>query len=82
MCALQIQYLIQLVRLSSWGAIMDDADTGLVKAAYSIGDSLDRLSIAELQALLVDLDAEKARIDAEIIKKDTSRIAADSVFKL
>lgn len=61
---------------------MDDADTGQMKAHYSIGDSLDRLSILELKALLVDLDAETARIEAEIVKKDTSRAAADSVFKV
>ncbi|UOM36094.1 DUF1192 domain-containing protein [Acuticoccus sp. I52.16.1] len=51
------------------------------RTAHTLGDSLDRLSVRDLEELKAALEAELARIDREIGAKDRSREAAASVFK-
>lgn len=49
--------------------------------AFSVGDSLDTLSIAELEARVAALKAEIARIETEIAAKRRHEEAASALFK-
>ncbi len=51
------------------------------RSVHALGDSLERLSVRELEELKVALHAEIERIDREIAAKDRSRDAAASIFK-
>lgn len=51
------------------------------KTDFEIGCDLSNHSIEELQELIETLGAEILRIEAEISSKESSRDAADSVFK-
>ncbi len=51
------------------------------KLAYEIGADLSQLSVAELKALAERLRDEIARIEAAVKAKESSRSAADSIFK-
>ena len=42
---------------------------------------LDRLGVAELRGYIEQLRAEIGRVEAEIVRKDGIRNAADSVFR-
>jgi uncharacterized small protein (DUF1192 family) len=46
-----------------------------------IGDSLETLSLAELERRIKDLDAEIARVRAEIDRKKRHEEAARALFK-
>ncbi len=46
-----------------------------------IGDSLETLSLAELEKRVKDLDAEIARVRAEIDRKKRHEEAARAIFK-
>ncbi len=48
---------------------------------HSLGDSLERLSVVELQELRTACLAEAERIAAEVARRDRSKAVADSVFK-
>lgn len=56
-------------------------DEPLPKRAHALGDSLDRLSVRDLEELKRALLAEVSRIEREIAAKEGSRAAAASVFK-
>ena len=53
----------------------------LTKKGYALGDDLTRLSVRELEALREACLQEAERIAAEIVAKDATRNAANSVFK-
>ncbi len=48
---------------------------------FEIGQDLSKLSVEELKALAQTLREEIARIEATVRAKESSRAAADSVFK-
>jgi uncharacterized small protein (DUF1192 family) len=49
--------------------------------SYELGQDLSKLSVGELQALIDDLKAEVARVEATLAAKQSSRTAAESAFK-
>ena len=48
---------------------------------YELGQDLSKLSVAELRALIDDLKAEAARVEQTLATKQSSKSAAESVFK-
>jgi uncharacterized small protein (DUF1192 family) len=51
------------------------------KKAYELGQDLSKLSVGELAALVETLREEIARAEAARAAKQSSRSAADAVFK-
>ncbi len=51
------------------------------KPEITLGEDLSLMSVAELRARVEALKAEIARIESELRAKDSSRNAAESVFK-
>lgn len=51
------------------------------KTAHEIGSDLSLLSVDELSARIALLKEEIARLEAEQVKKGTSRSAAESLFR-
>jgi len=51
------------------------------KVAVTIGESLETLSVAELQARIVQLEREIARVKAELEAKRRHEDAASALFK-
>jgi uncharacterized small protein (DUF1192 family) len=49
--------------------------------SYELGQDLSKLSVAELQALIDELEAEIARVEQTLATKQSSKSAAESVFK-
>jgi uncharacterized small protein (DUF1192 family) len=49
--------------------------------SYELGQDLSKLSVDELQALIDQLKAEIARVEQTHRAKQSSKIAAESVFK-
>ncbi len=47
----------------------------------TLGESLESLSVAELQARIAALTAEIARVEAELAAKKAHEAAAASIFK-
>ena len=47
---------------------------------FEIGEDLYAISVAELEKRLVVLDDEISRIKTELLKKQSERDAADSIF--
>ena len=58
----------------------DEAKHKLAKGVQ-VGESLDTLSIADLEARIVALDAEITRVRAEITRKKAHEAAAANLFK-
>ena len=52
------------------------------KRVHEMGENLDKLSVEELQSRIEALKQEIARLEAELTVKQSSRAAADAVFKL
>jgi uncharacterized small protein (DUF1192 family) len=48
---------------------------------FEVGEKLDTLSVAELEARVVALEAEILRVRAEITRKKAHEAAAASLFK-
>jgi uncharacterized small protein (DUF1192 family) len=61
-------------------SFMDD-DRPKKQLAHEVGSDLSLLSADELQNRIRQLQAEIARIEAEIEKKNSGRKAAESFFK-
>lgn len=59
----------------------DDDDRPKRKIAHEIGQDLTLLSVAELNERIALLREEIARLEADIVKKQSSRSAADQFFK-
>lgn len=51
------------------------------KATMAVGDVLDTLSVAELEARITAFTAEIERLKAEIQRKKAQTSAAESLFK-
>ncbi len=49
--------------------------------SFELGQDLSKLSVAELRALVEDLKAEVARVEQTLGAKQSSKSAAESVFK-
>jgi uncharacterized small protein (DUF1192 family) len=49
--------------------------------SYELGQDLSKLSVAELRALIDDLKTETARVAQTLATKQSSKSAAESVFK-
>lgn len=60
---------------------VDDDDRPKKKVAHEIGQELALLSVAELRERIELLQAEIARLEADIARKQTTRSAADMFFK-
>ena len=49
--------------------------------SYELGQDLSKLSVGELKALVDDLKAEIARVEAALDAKQSSKSAAEAAFK-
>jgi uncharacterized small protein (DUF1192 family) len=49
--------------------------------SYELGHDLSKLSVGELKALIDDLKAEIARVETALDAKQSSKSAAEAVFK-
>lgn len=49
--------------------------------AITLGEDLDRISLAELQKRVAALESEITRVKAEIVAKQMHKAAADALFK-
>ncbi len=59
----------------------DDIAPPPKKKTYELGQDLSKLSVDELQALIDQLKAEIARVEQTHRAKQSSKSAAESVFK-
>jgi uncharacterized small protein (DUF1192 family) len=62
-------------------ALFDD-DRPKPKRAHEIGQDLALLSVGDLDERIGVLKAEIARLDADKVTKQVTRMAAESLFKL
>ena len=62
-------------------ALFDD-DRPKPKRAHEIGQDLSLLSVGDLDERIGILEAEIARLGADKVSKQATRMAADSLFKL
>ena len=60
---------------------IDDDDRPKKKVAHEIGQDLTLLSVTELQERIGLMQAEIARLEADIASKQSTRSAADLFFK-
>jgi uncharacterized small protein (DUF1192 family) len=60
---------------------IDDEDRPKKKLVHEIGQDLTLLSVAELNERIALLKEEIARLEADIMKKQASKSAADLFFK-
>jgi uncharacterized small protein (DUF1192 family) len=62
-------------------AAIDDDDRPKKKISHEIGQELSLLSVKELDERIALLQGEIARLEADKVKKQTSRQTADQFFK-
>jgi uncharacterized small protein (DUF1192 family) len=60
---------------------IDDDDRPKKKVSHEIGQELALLSVAELEGRIALMREEITRLEADIVKKQASRSAADQFFK-
>jgi uncharacterized small protein (DUF1192 family) len=60
---------------------LDDLFAKPPKAAATIGEDLSRMSVDELERRLAALSEERARVEAEMLRKRALKAAAEDVFK-
>jgi uncharacterized small protein (DUF1192 family) len=60
---------------------MDSDDLPKPKHEHVVGEKLDAISVDELKSRVAILAAEIVRLEAEIVKKQSSKVAADAFFK-
>ena len=60
---------------------IDDDERPKKKVSHEIGQELALLSVAELEGRIALMREEIARLEADIVKKQASRSAADQFFK-
>lgn len=58
-----------------------DDDKPVKKPSHEVGSDISLLSVDELQSRIAILQAEIARLDAEVVAKSSSRNVAESLFK-
>jgi uncharacterized small protein (DUF1192 family) len=61
---------------------MDDEDRPKPRPAHEVGMPIDTMSVAELEERVALLEAEIARLKAAVAARQSSRSAADALFKL
>ena len=61
--------------------VPDEDDRPKKKVTHEIGQDLALLSVAELQERIALMNAEIARLAADIARKEASRNVADHFFK-
>jgi len=61
---------------------MDEDDKPKRKLAHELGMALDAMSVDELNERIEMLEAEIARLKAAVSARQTSRTAAESLFKM
>jgi uncharacterized small protein (DUF1192 family) len=79
-----IGWLIEHGKLQCGGSAMpaiDEDDLPKKKLAHEIGQDLTLLSVKELDDRVMLLKEEIARLDADKVKKQAQRSAADQFFK-
>jgi len=59
----------------------DDLEPKKKPKSYELGQDLSKLSVGELKALIEDLKAEIARVEAMHTAKQSSKSAAEAAFK-
>ena len=69
-------------RLQAEEVLMDDDVVKSKKPGSVVGENLSELSVSELEERIVEFEAEIERVRAEIAGKQSSKIAADSFFKV
>lgn len=62
-------------------AALDDDDRPKKKVVHEIGQELTLLSVEELGDRIALLQAEIARLEADMARKKASRSVADQIFK-
>jgi uncharacterized small protein (DUF1192 family) len=62
-------------------AVIDEDDRPKTKVVHEIGQDLALLSVEELEARIVLMQSEIARLEADIAGKRSTRAAADQFFK-
>ena len=60
---------------------LDDLEPKKKPKSYELGQDLTKLSVGELKALIDDLKAEIARVEAVLAAKQSSKSAAEAAFK-
>ena len=60
---------------------IDDLEPKKKAKAYELGQDLTKLSVGELKALIETLQAEIARVEQALSSKQSSKSAAESIFK-
>jgi len=60
---------------------IEDLEPKKKAKAYELGQDLAKLSVAELAALIETLKAEIARVETQLDVKQSSKSAAESIFK-
>jgi uncharacterized small protein (DUF1192 family) len=60
---------------------MDIDELPKKKPEITVGETLELMSVAELEHRITALEAEIVRVRAEIAKKQASKSAADAVFR-
>jgi uncharacterized small protein (DUF1192 family) len=61
--------------------LFDEEDRPRPKVVHEIGQDLALLSVAELEARIALLKGEIARLEADIVRKRSTRTTADQFFK-
>jgi uncharacterized small protein (DUF1192 family) len=69
-------------RLQAEVIAMDEEIIKPKKPGPAVGEDLSELSVEELQKRVVEFEDEIVRLKAEIDGKQSSKVAADSFFKL
>jgi uncharacterized small protein (DUF1192 family) len=69
-------------RLQAEVIAMDEEIIRPKKPGPAVGEDLSELSVEELQSRVVEFQEEIVRLKAEIDGKQSSKVAADSFFKL
>ena len=62
-------------------AIFDDEPVKPKKVVHTIGEDLSRLSAGELTERIGQMQAEIARLEAELSSKGATKAAAEALFK-
>jgi uncharacterized small protein (DUF1192 family) len=60
---------------------LDDLMKPKKPAGAVLGENIERLSVAELEARLMALADERVRVESEIAARKASRAVAEGVFK-
>ena len=60
---------------------IEDLEPKKKAKAYELGQDLTKLSVGELAALIETLKGEIARVETQLAEKQSSKSAAESIFK-